>query len=51
MQQSIVDTHRGFLKVKADFAYYNHKPFVHIEIENSKFELHKKDNMRIYKLT
>ena len=49
--QSIVGTYRGFLKVKTDITYYSNKAFLQIELENSKFELHKKDNMRIHKLT
>ena len=39
------------MKIKADFEYFEGKPFIQVEIENSKFELHKKENVRIHKLT
>ena len=44
-------TYKGIVKIKADFEYYDEKPYIQIEIENSKFELHKKENVRIHKLT
>jgi hypothetical protein len=39
------------VKVRAELCYYDRTPHVKVEIDNSKFELHKKDNMRIFKLT
>lgn len=35
----------------ASFVYHDKKPFVNLEIENSKYELNKKDSVRIHKLT
>lgn len=49
--QSLVGTYRGFLKIKAEYIFFLQKPYLSIAIENSKFELHKKDNLRIHKLT
>jgi len=39
------------VKIKADFEYFEDKSYIQVEIENSKFELHKKENVRIHKLT
>lgn len=49
--QSISGTYKGFVKVKTEMITDGGIPHVAVEIENSKFELHKKDNMRIMKLT
>ena len=49
--QSIQGTYKGTVKVKTEMVKENNTPQVSLEIENSKFELHKKDNMRIMKLT
>jgi len=49
--QSISGTYKGFLKIRTDVTQIESTPHVSIEIDNSKFELHKKDNMRIMKLT
>ena len=39
------------LHIKCEFVLVNRVPHVNIDIENSKFELHKKDNIKIHKLT
>jgi signal transduction histidine kinase len=49
--QSISGTYKGFVKIKTEMSYSEVIPMVVVEIDNSKFELHKKDNMRIMKLT
>lgn len=49
--QSISGIYRGFVRVKADVTQFERKPFLSIDIENSKFVLHKKDQLRIHKLT
>ena len=49
--QSLSGTYKGIVKIKAEFEYIDEKPYINVEIENSKFELHKKENVRIHKLT
>jgi hypothetical protein len=49
--QSISGTYKGFVKIRTEMNYSEITPHIGIEIDNSKFELHKKDNMRIMKLT
>lgn len=49
--QSVSGTYKGTVKIKTEVTYEESEPFVTVEIDNSKFELHKKDNMRIMKLT
>ena len=48
--QSISGTYKGQVKINSEVAYEDSIPHVKIEIENSKFELQKKDTMRIVKL-
>lgn len=47
LMQSLAGTYKGVVKLKTDLTYFDHIPHVSVEIENSKFELHKKDNMKI----
>jgi len=47
--QSITGTYRGILNIKAESVLGGKA--LKVQIENSKFELHKKDNLRIHKLT
>ena len=48
--QSISGTYKGQVKINSEMTYEESVPHVKIEIENSKFELQKKDTMRIVKL-
>ena len=48
--QSISGTYKGQVKINSEVTYEDSVPHVKIEIENSKFELQKKDIMRIVKL-
>lgn len=49
--QSISGTYKGVVKLKTEMVRHSDQPHVAVEIDNSKFELHKKDNMRIMKLS
>ena len=51
LTQSINGTYRGVVKIRSENTYVDHIPHIAVEIDNSKFELHKKDNQRIQKLT
>lgn len=44
-------TFKASLKFKAEFTYFNHIPYISIEFENSKCELHKTDIIRAAKVT
>lgn len=44
-------TQRGTIKIKAEAVRFDQIQHIKIEIDNSKFELNKKENVRILKLT
>jgi signal transduction histidine kinase len=49
LNHSIAGTQRGFIHIRAtELSLYENNPYITIEIENCKFELNKKDNMRLY---
>lgn len=46
--KSLEGSQNGFIKVMASYNYCDNKAFVNFDIENSKFELNKKESVKIH---
>jgi hypothetical protein len=48
--QSIQGVYKGSIKIAAEMTFENQTPSLRVDIENTKLDVQKKDNMRIVKL-